>query len=53
MTTFVNALNHPNFALPALNISAPQTVGVISGQTRPLLGEPGPREIDFTLRVTF
>lgn len=49
----VNALNHPNFSVPAANISAPTTVGVISGQTRPLLGEPGPREIDFTLRLTF
>lgn len=53
MMTMVNALNHPNFTVPAANISAPTTVGVISGQTRPLLGEPGPREIDFTLRFTF
>jgi hypothetical protein len=53
MMTLVNALNHPNFALPALNINAPAAVGVISGQVRPLLGEPGPREIDFSLRINF
>jgi hypothetical protein len=52
-TLFVNILNHPNFSVPAANISAPTQVGVISGQTRPLLGEPGPREIDFTLRLSF
>jgi len=28
-------------------------VGVISAQTRPLLGEPSPREIDFALRLIF
>jgi hypothetical protein len=48
-----NALNHPNFTTPAANISAPGTVGVISSQTRPLLGEPAPREIDFALRLIF
>jgi hypothetical protein len=52
-TLFVNIFNHPNFTVPAANISAPTQVGVISGQTRPLLGEPGPREIDFTLRLSF
>ena len=52
-TLFVNIFNHPNFAVPASNISAPTQVGIISSQTRPLLGEPGPREIDFTLRVRF
>jgi hypothetical protein len=51
--TMVNALNHPNFTVPAANISSAGTVGVISGQTRPLLGEPGPREIDFALRLSF
>jgi len=51
--TMVNALNHPNFTTPAANISATSTVGVISSQTRPLLGEPGPREIDFALRLSF
>lgn len=53
MMTMVNALNHPNFSLPGLNISAPAAVGVVTGQTRPLLGEPGPREIDFSLRLSF
>jgi hypothetical protein len=48
-----NTLNHPNFSPPSANISSPGTVGVISGQTRPLLGEPGPREIDFALRLIF
>ena len=48
-----NALNHPNFSPPAANISSPGTVGVISSQTRPLLGEPAPREIDFALRLIF
>jgi hypothetical protein len=48
-----NALNHPNFSPPAANISATGTVGVISSQTRPLLGEPAPREIDFALRLIF
>jgi hypothetical protein len=51
--TMVNALNHPNFTTPANNISAPGTVATISSQTRPLLGEPGPREIDFGLRLSF
>jgi hypothetical protein len=50
--TMVNALNHPSFSNPAANISAPGTVGVISSQTRPLLGEPGPREIDLTTTPT-
>ncbi|HZO57315.1 MAG TPA: TonB-dependent receptor [Bryobacteraceae bacterium] len=50
---FVNIFNHPNFSVPPSNISAPAQVGIISGQTRPLLGEPGPREIDFTLRLSF
>jgi hypothetical protein len=51
--TMVNALNHPSFTTPATNINAPGTVATISGQTRPLLGEPGPREIDFGLRLSF
>ncbi len=48
-----NALNHPNFSPPASNISSPGTVGVLSTETRPLLSEPGPREIDFALRIIF
>jgi hypothetical protein len=53
--TMVNALNHPSFTTPAANISSPGTVGVISGQTRALLGQPtnNGREIDFGLRLSF
>lgn len=53
MLTMVNALNHPSFSNPSANISSTGTVSVIRSQTRPLLGEPGPREIDFGLRLTF
>jgi hypothetical protein len=48
-----NALNHPNFSPPSANISSAGTVGVISSQTRSLLGQPAPREIDFGLRLIF
>jgi hypothetical protein len=51
--TMANALNHPNFAVPRANISSRSTVGTINGQVRALLGEPGPRQIDFTLRLEF
>jgi hypothetical protein len=51
--TLNNALNHPNFTTPAANISAPGTVGVISSQTKVLLGGVAPREIDFGLRMSF
>lgn len=51
--TVANALNHPNFTNPSANISSPGTLGVSSTQTRPLLSEPGPREIDFALRLSF
>jgi hypothetical protein len=47
-----NALNHPNFSAPNSNISS-TTVGIISGTTSPLLSEPAPRNIDFSLRLTF
>lgn len=50
--TMANALNHPNFSVPDANISS-STVGLISGQTRVLLAEPGPREIDLGLRLQF
>jgi outer membrane receptor protein involved in Fe transport len=44
-----NALNHPNFALPAGNISSPGTVGVISGLA------PGgeSRQIELRGRIDF
>jgi hypothetical protein len=48
-----NALNHPSFSPPAANISAPGSVGVISTQTRALVGGIATREIDFGLRLSF
>jgi hypothetical protein len=51
--TMVNALNHPSFSPPAANISSTGTVGVISGQTRALVGGIATREIDFGLRLQF
>jgi hypothetical protein len=49
----VNVFNHPNFALPAANISAPAAVGRITATTPPTFGTVGPREIDFQLRFEF
>lgn len=51
--TMVDALNHPNFTVPAANISTPSSVGVISGTKGALLGEPVARNIDFVLRLIF
>lgn len=51
--TMANALNHPNFGQPASNISSPGTLGVISNEIGAQLVEPGPREIDFALRLLF
>lgn len=48
-----NALNHPNFALPAANISAPAAVGRITSTTPATFGTVGPRELDFQLRIEF
>ena len=48
-----NAFNHPNFALPASNISSPATVGKITSTVAPTFGTVGPREIDFQLRLEF
>src|SRR5262245_19936525 len=45
-TEFVNVLNHPNFGVPASNISVPATVGRISTAT-------DPRDIQFGMRLTF
>ncbi|MGH9328228.1 MAG: carboxypeptidase regulatory-like domain-containing protein [Terriglobia bacterium] len=50
--TMANALNHPNFGIPASNISSP-TVGVVSTELGAQLVEPAPREIDFALRLLF
>lgn len=51
--SMANALNHPNFGLPAGNISTPATVNVLSSEIGAQLVEPGPREIDFALRMQF
>jgi hypothetical protein len=49
----VNALNHPNFAVPRANISAPGTVGTSNTMARVLNGEPATREINLGLRLEF
>jgi hypothetical protein len=49
----VNALNHPNFAVPATNINATATVGTISSMARVLNGEPSTREVNLGLRLEF
>jgi hypothetical protein len=43
---FFNVLNHPNFGVPASNISVPATVGRISTAT-------DPRDIQFGMRLVF
>jgi hypothetical protein len=50
---FANVFNHPNFALPAANISAPAAVAHITATTPPTFGTVGPREADFQLRIEF
>jgi hypothetical protein len=50
---FANVFNHPNFSLPAANISAAGTVGRITSTTPATFGTVGPREIDFQLRLEF
>ena len=50
---FANVFNHPNFALPAANISSPATVGRITAATPATFGTVGPREIDFQVRLEF
>jgi len=49
----VNVFNHPNFALPAANISSPATVGRITSSVPATFGTVAPREIDFQLRLEF
>ncbi|HLJ17828.1 MAG TPA: TonB-dependent receptor [Bryobacteraceae bacterium] len=51
--TMADALNHPNFTIPAANISSPGTVGVISSATSAALVEPVSRQINFSLRLNF
>ena len=48
-----NAFNHPNFALPASNISAPGSVGRSTSSVPATFGTVAPREIDFQLRIEF
>jgi hypothetical protein len=50
---FANVFNHPNFALPASNISSPTTVGRITSSVPATFGSVGPRNIDFQLRLEF
>ena len=49
----VNIFNHPNFSLPAANISSPATVGTITSDVPATFGTVAPREIDFQLRLEF
>ena len=49
----VNALNHPNFAVPRAVISAPGTVGTINAMARVLNGGPATREVNLGLRLEF
>ena len=49
----VNVFNHPNFALPAPNISSTATVGRITSSVPATFGTVAPREIDFQLRIEF
>jgi hypothetical protein len=47
-----NVFNHPNFGLPANNISAPGTVGRITSTFQEQLGE-GSRQIHLNVRIEF
>jgi Carboxypeptidase regulatory-like domain/TonB dependent receptor-like, beta-barrel len=49
----VNALNHPNFAVPSSNINNTNTVGTITSMARVLNGEPSTREVNLGLRLEF
>ncbi len=51
-TIAMNALNHPNFGIPAADISSPGTVGGITRSAHALRGEYS-REIYFGLRLEF
>ncbi|HSB18307.1 MAG TPA: hypothetical protein VLE22_27900, partial [Bryobacteraceae bacterium] len=53
MVNMVNALNHPNFAVPRANISSRGTVGTISSMARVLNGLPAVRQVDLGLRLEF
>ena len=49
----VNALNHPNFAIPRSNIRNQGTSRTINSMARVLNGLPATREIDLRLRLEF
>ncbi len=49
----VDVFNHPDFALPAANISSPGTVAQITSQIAPSLGSNAGRQLDFMLRLQF
>lgn len=51
-TTATNVFNHPNFGLPASDISAPGSYGVITNTAFDLNGQQA-RFIDFMLRLRF
>jgi hypothetical protein len=50
-TTFTNVLNHTNYAPPAVNVSNPQTFGVL--QSNQTSANAGPRTGQFALRLDF
>ncbi len=52
-STMVDVFNHPDFALPASNISASGSVGQITSQIAPSLGTAVGRQITFALRLEF
>lgn len=52
-STMVDVFNHPDFALPASNISAAGSVGRITSQIAPSLGTAVGRQITFALRLEF
>jgi carboxypeptidase family protein len=53
MVNMVNALNHPNFAVPRANISQRGNVGKITSMARVLNGLPAVRQVDLGLRLEF
>jgi hypothetical protein len=49
----VDVFNHPNFGLPASNISSPGTVGHITSQIVPSLGSNKSRTLNLMARINF
>jgi hypothetical protein len=48
-----DVFNHPEFEVPAANISSPATVGAFTGTSGLVQQGEGSREIDFMLRLMF